>query len=71
LPTPPVSIFQPSALQELLHSDNLLLELYTRKLIEKNVQRGDRSDLDHPVCFLVSAADIPDRTQSLLGAAEK
>jgi aspartate racemase len=43
---------------------------FERKLIAKNVQRGAQSDQEHPVWLLVSAADIPDRTQSLLGAAE-
>jgi aspartate racemase len=43
---------------------------FERKLIEKNFLRGARSDRDHPVWLLVSATEIPDRTQSLLGLAE-
>lgn len=43
---------------------------FERKLIEKNVQQGARSDREHPVSFVVNATDIPERTQSVLGAAE-
>jgi aspartate racemase len=43
---------------------------FERRLIQRNLQRGVTRDQDHPVWILISAADIPDRTQSLAGRSE-
>ena len=39
-------------------------------LIEQSTKRGAERDQDHPVWFLINAANIPDRTESLLGKVD-
>jgi len=39
-------------------------------LIEQNTKRGVKRDQDHPLWLLINAANIPDRTESLLGQVE-
>jgi len=39
-------------------------------LIEQNTKRGVKRDQDHPLWLLINAANIPDRTESLLGKVE-
>jgi len=39
-------------------------------LIEQSNKRGAERDQDHPVWFLINAANIPDRTESFLGNVE-
>nr|VFJ54954.1 MAG: aspartate racemase [Candidatus Kentron sp. DK] len=39
-------------------------------LIEQSMKRGGRRDQDHPLWLLLNAADVPDRTDCLLGKAE-
>jgi len=39
-------------------------------LIEQNTKRGAARDQDHPLWLLINAANIPDRTDSLLGKVE-
>lgn len=43
---------------------------FEQVLIEQSAKRGIKTDQEHPVWFLVSATDIPDRTQSLYGKKE-
>lgn len=43
---------------------------FERRLIQKNLERGVVCDQDHPVWVLINAADVPDRTRSLLGEVE-
>jgi aspartate racemase len=43
---------------------------FERRLIQRNLQRGVTCDQDHPVWILISATDVPDRTQSLAGRAK-
>jgi len=40
---------------------------FERRLIARNVKRGACKDQDHPIWILMSASDIPNRTQSLTG----
>ncbi|HIE00714.1 MAG TPA: amino acid racemase [Thiotrichaceae bacterium] len=39
-------------------------------LIEQSTKRGAERDQDHPIWLLINAANIPDRTDSLLGKAD-
>nr|VFK30916.1 MAG: aspartate racemase [Candidatus Kentron sp. MB] len=39
-------------------------------LIEQNTRRGARQDQEHPLWLLINGADVPDRTDCLLGKAE-
>lgn len=40
---------------------------FEQRLIQKNLERGNSSDQDHPVWLLVNASNIPDRTKSIVG----
>lgn len=40
---------------------------FEQRLIQSNLKRGITCDQDHPVWILISASDIPDRSQSLAG----
>jgi aspartate racemase len=42
---------------------------FEQRLIQQNRERGISGDRDHPVWILISAANLPDRTQSLAGEA--
>lgn len=44
--------------------------VFERILIEQNAKRGAKTDQDHPLWFLISATNIPNRTQSLAGEKE-
>ncbi|MCY0989533.1 amino acid racemase [Nannocystis sp. ILAH1] len=44
---------------------------FERRLLAESARRGAAGDQDHPIWFLVSATDVPDRTESLAGAAER
>jgi aspartate racemase len=43
---------------------------FERRLIQRSLEQGATCDQDYPVWILVSASDIPDRTQSLSGLAK-
>lgn len=43
---------------------------FERRLIQQNLQRGVTCDQDHPVWILINAANIPDRTRSLMGETD-
>jgi aspartate racemase len=43
---------------------------FERRLIQQNLERGVTCDQDHPVWILINAANIPDRTRSLMGETE-
>jgi aspartate racemase len=43
---------------------------FEQRLIQKNLERGVFCDQDHPVWILISACNIPDRTQCLTDIAE-